>query len=147
MPTRTTEPDWTTEEFARILSGLEPHLPISDAFEAELPQRTGTWWTSQREHMVAWFRGQDSRGSGKYSRHAPNTSARTTYNRLLAPAAFVWIAEALGVGPAIVQASADAARREPNARKRPGLLRKHLPWALIAEQASTATQRRGTVSK
>lgn len=135
MPARTAEPDFTTTEFAQILSQLEPHLPISDSFETVLPQKTGAWWKSQREHMVVWFRRQDSLGSGKFTRRAPNTSARTTYNRLLAPAAFVWIAEALGVDAELVQAAADSARAEPNARKRPGLLRRHLPWSLIAEHA------------
>lgn len=135
MPAKPSEPDFTTAEFARMLSMLEPHFPISDTFETDLPQKSGTWWTSQREHMVTWFRGQDSPGSGKFTRRTPNTSARTTYNRLLAPAAFLWLAEALGAETEVVKAAADAARAEPNARKRPGLLRKHLPWALIADLA------------
>lgn len=45
------------------------------------------------------------------------------------------MAEALGEDPAVVQAAADAAREEPNARKRPGILRKHLPWGRIVELA------------
>lgn len=138
---RPPEHDFTTAEFAQILSELEPHLPISDSFVSDLPQKTGAWWTSQREHMVVSFRGSDSPGSGKFTRHAPNTSARTTYNRLLAPAAFVWMAEALGANQELVQAAANAARAEPNARKRPGLLREHLPWSLIAERAGDYSRR------
>lgn len=141
MPARTEEPDFTTTEFADVLSKLEPHLPISDSFESDLPQKTGAWWTSQREHMVVWFRGEDSTGSGKFTRRTSNTSARTTYNRLLAPAAFVWMAEALGVDAELVQAAADAARAEPNPKKRSGLLRKHLPWTLIAERARECARR------
>ncbi|MFI8776578.1 hypothetical protein ACIGH6_05745 [Brachybacterium paraconglomeratum] len=141
MPAGTSSTDFTTAEFADILSRLEPHLPISDAFEADLPQRTGSWWTNQREHMVAWFRGQDSTGSGKFTKRAPDTSARLTYNRLLAPAAFVWMAEALGVSPEVVQAAADAARAEGNARKRPGVIRSHLPWDLIAARAETVRRK------
>lgn len=82
---------------------------------------------------MRWFTEQVTCGSGAFTRTEPNTSARTTYNRLLAPAAFVWMAEALGEDSAVVQAAADAARDEPNARKRPGLLRKQLPWSRIAE--------------
>lgn len=73
-----------------------------------------------------------------FTRKPPNVSARTTFNRLLCPATFVWMAEALGKNPEAVQAAADAARDEPNARKRAGLLRGHLPWERIAELAQGA---------
>lgn len=127
--------DIHVRDFARVLRRLEPHLPISDQYELDVPQKQGVWWSSQQEHMVRWFSDQNTRGSGAFTRSEPNTSARTTYNRLLAPAAFVWMAEALGEDAEVVQAAADAARAEPNARRRPGLLRRHLPWIRIAELA------------
>lgn len=120
-------------DFVRVLKTLEPHLPISDQYELDQPQIRGAWWSSQQEHMVSWFGTQDSLGSGAFSRQNANTSARTTYNRLLCPAAFVWMAEALGEDSAVVEVAADAARDELNARKRPGLLRSHLPWDRVAE--------------
>ena len=126
------------DDFVQVLRSLDPHLPISDQYERECPQLRGSWWTSQKEHMTQWFSAQNSNGSGAFSRRLPNTSARTTYNRLLCPAAFVWIAEALGEESDVVQAAADAARAEANARKRPGLLRRHLPWTRIAELARGA---------
>lgn len=129
------EGDFHVDVFARILQSLEPHLPISDAYERDSPQPRGTWWTSQQEHMVSWFSSQKGHGAGAFTRSSPNVSARTTYNRLLAPAAFLWMAEALGELPGVVQAAADAALAEPNSRKRPGLLRRHLPWERIAELA------------
>lgn len=122
-------------DFVRVLERLEQHLPISDQYELDRPQKTGAWWSSQQEHMVRWFGNQDSLGSGAFTREVANTSAKTTYNRLLCPAAFVWMAEALGEEPGVVQAAADAARDEPNPRKRPGLLRRHLPWNRIASLA------------
>lgn len=128
--------DFHVDEFVRVLQTLDAHLPISEQYERARPQSTGSWWSSQKEHMISWFGAQNSHGSGAYSRETPNTSARVTYNRLLCPAAFVWMAEALGEDPVVVQAAADAARAEPNARKRPGLLRRHLPWARIAALAS-----------
>lgn len=127
--------DFLVRDFARLLADLQPHLPISDQYELDRPQRANVWWSSQQEHMVRWFRSQDSLGSGAFHRREPNTSARTTYNRLLCPAAFVWIAEALGEAPGVVQAAADAARNEPNPRRRPAVLRRHLPWTRIAELA------------
>jgi hypothetical protein len=51
------------------------------------------------------------------------------------------MAEALGEEAAVVQAAADAARAEPDARRRPGVLRKHLPWARIAELARSHDDR------
>jgi len=128
-----TDDDIHVSEFVRVLEILEPHLPISDQYERDCFQKPGTWWSSQQKHMVSWFSGQLTLGSGAFTRQQPNMSARTTYNRLLAPAAFVWMAEALGEDPRVVQAAADAARDEPNARKRPGLLRQYLPWRRIAE--------------
>ncbi|PPG41357.1 hypothetical protein C5C30_08175 [Rathayibacter sp. AY2B5] len=127
--------DLDVRQFVRILRGCEAHLPISDQYEKDRPQRRGAWWSSQQEHMVRWFGNQDSTGSGAFTRATPNTSARVTYNRLLCPAAFAWMAEALGEDPAVVQAAADAARAEPEARRRPGLLRRHLPWDRLLELA------------
>ncbi|WP_147436286.1 hypothetical protein [Mycetocola manganoxydans] len=135
MAGRSLSDDMHVRDFARVLRRLEPHLPVSDAYERDLPQLRGTWWSSQKEHMVRWFSDQDSRGSGAFTRAEPNTSARKTYNRLLCPAAVVWMAEALGEHPVVVQEAADAARDEPGARKRSGLLRKHLPWERIAQLA------------
>jgi hypothetical protein len=140
-PRPSTEPtrdDLTTAAFVAVLRRLKPHLPISDAYERDLPQRHGTWWSSQQEHMIGWFGAQDGYGSGKFTRTTPNTSARRTYNRLLSPPAFVWMAEALGEDPAVVLAAADAARAEPNARKRPALLRRLLPWERIVQLAKRA---------
>lgn len=130
-----TDDDIHVRDFAHVIAMLEPHLPISDQYELDVPQKQGVWWSSQQEHMVRWFSDQATLGSGAFTRSEPNTSARTTYNRLLAPAAFVWMAEALGEDPAVVQAAADAARAEPSARRRPGLLRRHLPWSRVAELA------------
>lgn len=125
--------DLHVDEFALVLQSLEPHLPISDAYERDCPQLQGAWWSSQQEHMVTWFQSQNSQGSGAFTRKIPNVSARKTYNRLLCPAAYVWMAEALGEDPNEVQAAADAARAESNPRKRSGLLRRHLPWTRIVE--------------
>lgn len=135
------EEDFHVDDFVRMLRSLEPHLPISDAYERDCPQKQGAWWSSQKEHMIRWFGSQNSHGSGSFTRKTLNTSARRTYSRLLCPAAFVWMAEALGEEPGVVQAAADAARAQTNVRKRPGLLREYLLWTRIAELVN------GTVAK
>jgi len=135
MAEKLSRDDMHVRDFVKVLRGLEPHLPISDAYELDRPQASGVWWVSQQEHMVRWFSDQDSRGSGAFTRKETNTSSRTTYNRLLCPAAFVWMAEALGEDSAAVKAAADAAREEPSARRRPGVLRRHIPWARVYQLA------------
>lgn len=133
--------DMHVSDFARILAHLEPHPPITEAYDDVAGQRQGVWYTSQRQHMVSWFRGQLTRGSGRYTRAEPNPSARTTYNRLFSPGAIIWIAEALGEEPTVVRNAADAAQAEPNLKKRPGILRKHLPWNRIITLAQRAGRR------
>lgn len=112
---------------------LPEHLQISDAFEELDPQLGQRWWSSQREHMVAWFSAQMTKGEGQFTRETPNHSARTTYNRLQCPEAIVWMAEAVGVSEDKLVATVDAALFEPDHRRRSGIVRKHLPWSLIAE--------------
>lgn len=134
--------DLSVQEFRAVLATLPAHLPLSDAFERDFPQRQGVWWSSQREHMLGWLDHQQSMGDGKFTRKAPNASARVTYARLNSGPAIVWIAEALGVGTETVETAVAAARAEPNVRKHCGLLRKHMPWPLIAEHARELTFRR-----
>ena len=127
--------DLDVREFAKKLRRLPEHLPISDALEEQDPQKSGHWWNSQREHMSKWFDSQATTGSGAFSRQRPNRSARTTYNRLQHAEGIIWIAEALGVSSEIVQRAADAAIKEPNRKKRPKIVRDHLPWSLVFEKA------------
>lgn len=120
----------TPGEFARILAALPERLPVSAQYDADLPQKAGVWWTSQREHMVAWFGQQHTLGQGAYSRGTPVTDARVTYNRLNAPGALLWIAEAVGEERAVVQVAADAARAVPP-RSRPAAIRRVIAWERI----------------
>lgn len=126
--------DFDVRQFSTLLSTLPAHLPISDAMEEADPQQ-GRWWSSQREHMVSWFAAQATHGSGAYTRQTPNRSAKRTYNRLQCPEGLVWIAEALGADPGLVQRTAEEALAVP-IRSRSAFVRKTLPWDLIAELAA-----------
>ena len=128
--------DLDVMRFADLLNRLPAHLPISDAMEQADSQKTGRWWTSQREHMVGWFRAQTTTGAGAFTRAEPNRSAKITYNRLQCPEGLVWIAEALGANPDMVSEVAQAALQVPR-RSRSGFVRKNLPWELIAELATS----------
>lgn len=143
--TPTTRPASRTDElsvqqFRSVLTALPAHLPISDDFEQDFPQKQGAWWKSQRQHMLGWLDHQLTRGGGKFSRKAPNTSARLAYTRLNSAPAIVWIAEAVGVDADLVQAAVEEARAEPNRRRHCGILRRHLPWSLIAEHAEAVAR-------
>ena len=129
--------DFDVRDFARILRRLPAHLPISDSFEAADPQKQGRWWTSQREHMADWFDSQVTLGSGGFTRGEPNYSARKTYNKLQHTEGYIWMAEALGVDPAIVREAADKALELPRRQRWAFVRKNYLPWSLIAEHAKS----------
>lgn len=124
--------DFDIHTFRSVLKSLPEHLPVSDA----MSDYANSWYDSQREHMLGWFAAQGTRGVGSYTRQKPNWSARTTYNRLLCPGAVIWIAEALGVNDELVKRAAEEAQAEPNYRRRCGMIRKHIPWEMIAAKAA-----------
>lgn len=124
--------DIHVRNFLCVLKALHPRLPSSDHYELDRRQARGARSSSQQEHMVALPGNQDTLGSGIFTPQVANSSAKTTYNSLLHPAAFVWMAKALGENSVALQAAADAACDESDEKKRPGLLRKQLPWDRIA---------------
>lgn len=133
--------DFHVNDFVQLLLKLPADQPITKAFEEswanerqKLSQDTGQWYHNQKEHVLGWFASQVTRGAGAYSRSKPNSSARTTYNRLLNPAMPLWIAEALGEDPDIVQKAGEEALSVPP-RSRTATARKVLPWARIAQLA------------
>lgn len=127
--------DFDVREFAKILSRLPEHLPISDAFEAADPQKKGLWWTSQRQHMTRWFKAQATRGAGSFTRKEPNFSARKTYINLKHTEGYIWMAEALGVDKKLVQEAADKALELPRSKRWTFVRNNYLPWELIAQHA------------
>ncbi|MEW6903265.1 hypothetical protein V3M63_06655 [Trueperella pyogenes] len=127
--------DFDVRDFARILRKLPAHLPISDSFEAADPQKKELWWTSQREHMVRWFEKQPTTGEGKFTRKTPNYSAKKAYVNLKHTEGYIWMAEALGVDPALVQEAADKALELPRGQRWTFVRNNYLPWSLITEHA------------
>lgn len=134
--------DFHVDDFVRILRSLPADQPKTKEFETNWAAErgnqtpdTGRWYHRQKSHVISWFASQVTRGSGAYSRAKPNTSARTTYNRLLNPAMPLWIAEALGEAPEVVQQAGEQALTVPP-RSRTATARKVLPWSRIAELAN-----------
>lgn len=139
--------DLTTAEFSRILRDLEPHLPISDAFEQRALQGQEGRWDSQRTHMTKWFAAQSTKGTGAYTRDVPNSSAKRAYNRLQCPEAMIWIAEALGAPTTLVQQAVDEMDANPDRRVRSRIIRQFLPWEMIAELARSKGRNRTPMAR
>lgn len=120
--------DISVNEFTEMLLYLEPHPALTE--------RLHRWrkpYTSEKAHMCLWFGSQETTGSGNYTRSAPNSSARITYDRLLCPGAMLWIAEVLGEGPDRLHAAAQAARvaEKKNWRDRGNGFREVIPFDRI----------------
>ena len=83
---------------------------------------------TEREHMVEWFRANETKGSGAYSRQVPNQSARRCYNGLMNAASLLWIAEAVGIDEPTVRRAYEAA---VDYRRACGAIRKIIAWDMI----------------
>lgn len=128
-------PDLDVRAFVRILRTLPAWPPITAGWDKEHRARHMAR-RSQREHMVGWFESQPTLGSGAYSRREPNHSARITYNRLLSVGGLLWIGEAMGAPRELVQRASEEAARERDNRRRCGIIRRHIPWEMIASLAA-----------
>ena len=124
------EEDFHNTEMAAVFA----HLPPQPEIAAWL-QTIDISWTYDRLHMVTWFSGQLSLGSGQYSRNRPNHSARVTYERLLNPYSLLWIAAALGVEKDLVISTAEEIKAYETYRAKCGVIRRAIPWKRIYELA------------
>jgi len=113
-----------------VLAAAFARLPDQPEVAAWLT-RIPVSWTYDQLHMVTWFSGQLSLGSGKYSRSRPNHSARVTYERLLNPYSLLWIAAALGEDRQLVTDLGDAIRPLYTYREKCELIRSRIPWKRI----------------
>ena len=96
--------DIHVDDMAEMMSYLEPCPPLIKALD-----RWGSKYENQRDHMIAWFISQPTKGGKKYSRKKGNTSSRVTYNKLLNPGMLLWLAETLGEDEGTIRAAVDAA--------------------------------------
>ncbi|MGO4956698.1 hypothetical protein ACTQ49_05405 [Luteococcus sp. Sow4_B9] len=117
-------------QLARLIRDLPEHCPISDAYEAaHLPG--DRWWSSQRQHLSAWF--NELSGPRAFGRQSRGTPARLGYNRFQCAPGLLWLAEALGEDPAVVQAAADAAGGQGRPATQCAAIRRVIPWQRIEQ--------------
>ena len=81
--------------------------------------------------MVKWFRANETKGSGAYSRQVPNQSARRCYNGLMNAASLLWIAEAVGIDELTVRRAYEAAVAAGDYCRACGAIRKIITWDMI----------------
>lgn len=136
MTKKKNDSDTDVQRYARLFDMLDAHLPISDAFEAEDPQKTKRWWASQRQHMGCYFAGRATR--------LGNWSAKEAYADLQHAEGIMWMAEALDADTDVTDLT-DLLKSlsekvfcedTPIPRtERAKFLREHLPWSLIRDLA------------
>lgn len=125
--------DWSAQAFAEILVCLDAHYPMSDGYgEAHRNrERHEPWYRSQREHIVVWLREID--GPGAYDRKTRGLGAKHFYQHFQCAQGLLWVAEALGEDPLVVQRAADAAGGVGRPATRCAAIRKVIPWSRIVE--------------
>lgn len=123
--------DIRCKSFSDILKTKKDHYPYSDRYIAEVHDSPDKSGRNEREHMVEWFRSNETKGQGSYSRATPNRSAQRCYNSLMNAASLLWIAEAVGVDELTVKRAYEAATAAGDYRRACGAIRKIITWDMI----------------
>lgn len=122
-------------ELARIIGRLPVQQPVTDAYQAENPvgtPRPGKNWRNQREHLVGWLR--ELTGPGAYGRQSRDWDAKAAYSHLQCAPALLWLAEALGEDPDVVEQAVRAVRATPErAASQCAAVRRVIPWSRIEQ--------------
>ena len=129
-PVPVKEQDFHNTQMAAVFA----HLPDQPEIRNWL-REIRVKWDYDQLHMVTWFSGQLSLGSGNYSRSRPNHSAKTTYERLLNPFSLLWIAAALGEDKDLVIRTGHEIEEYATYRAKCGVVRRAIPWKRIYELA------------
>ena len=124
-------PDIRCRKLSDILASKSDHYPYSDKYIAEVHDSKDKTGRTEREHMVEWFRANETKGSGAYSRQVPNQSARRCYNGLMNAASLLWSAEAVGIDEPTVRRAYEAAVAADDYRRACGAIRKIIAWDMI----------------
>lgn len=127
----------TPRALRMVLGELPASCPIADAYEQRFRAGPGRrpWYRHQKEHLLGWL--GEYEGPGAYNRTSRNLDAKHAYNHFQCPPGLIWMAEALGEDPIVVDRAMAAAVAEATGGKRPAtqcrVIRELIPWARIAE--------------
>lgn len=124
------------------ISKFPSNPPITTAFERALGEvstwnRTKVWYSSQKEHWLAWLR--EYNGPGCYDRKVWERSAEFVYNHIVCPPMVLWLGEASGLPKTKVREAKNAAlAAKPSLASQAAAIRKVILWMLIEAQLSTS---------
>ena len=124
-------PDIRCKTFSDYLATKKDHYPYSEKYISEVHDSRDRTGRTEREHMVEWFRANETKDSGSYSRDNPNKSARRCSNSLMNEGSLLWIAEAVGTDDLTVRQAYDAAIAAGDYRRACGAIRKIITWDMI----------------
>lgn len=115
-------PQWLAQTIER--------LPPDEA----VPDNTPGYnvYNTQRAHWLGWL--DPAAGTGTYARSTRGSvSARTVYQRIGEPRMLLWLAEAAGVDPELLQQARESAAQVQPLASQCAAIRKHIPWRTLAE--------------
>jgi hypothetical protein len=115
------------KDLARIIKRLPSDAPRI---------RHGIWYRTQKEHWLGWLSEYD--GPGAYGRIVrAGRDARFVYNHIVCPDMLLWLAEAAGVNPQVVEAARNEAIQKVSLQSKSAAIRRHVPWSEIAQALGT----------
>lgn len=124
--------DMNVLDFARSIGMLSINTPISIEFDKNYGQKRKRWWTCQREHITVWCLHQPTEGIYRF-KHAPNDSARATYNNFGRPETLLWLSESLGEDKIVLSEIINEIKKIKNCRTACAKLRETITFDRILE--------------
>lgn len=122
-----------------LLVDLPAQPPITTALEARLSKgdrAKQVWYRTQKEHLIRWLTEYDSPGAYGRKVHS-GRSAAFAYNHIMCPPMALWLGEAVGLAPEVVQKAADAViNAGDRLPAQNAALRKIIPWTMIEARLS-----------
>ena len=97
-------------------------------------------YTTQKDRWLGWL--NPAAGAGTYPRRTgENATARVVYNRIVEPKMLLWLADAAGVQPALVNEARRAAEIEAPLASKAAAIRKVVPWIVVADALISDSRR------
>lgn len=124
--------DMDVIEFARKICMLSIDTPLANKYDEEYGQRTGRWWSCQREHLTVWALHYPTKGKDNFT-HEPSNSSKKIYNHFGRPETLLWLAEALGVDSKLIEEVIGEISNHSNASTRCKIIREYIPFERILE--------------
>ena len=124
--------DMDVLEFARKICMLSIDTPLANKYDEEYGQRTGRWWSCQREHLTVWALHYPTKGKDNFT-HEPSNSSKKIYNHFGRPETLLWLAEALGVDSKLIEEVIGEISNHSNASTRCKIIREYIPFERILE--------------